>query len=216
MSASAEYATNTSPTSSCFKGSNLPPLVTDRPPRVLIAGGGRGGLFLGILLERAGIPYEIFERVAEIKPFGAIMFLPANILPAFEQLGLYKELLALYKELLALSKPLRGGGSMLTDKLKLIANFAPVSPEVLGYERQLFPRPELHDMLFSKIPKEKMHLSKKVLSFQHNHEGAMVRFSDNTSIHGDILVGADGTHSTVRQHLYKTLEKEGLLSKSDR
>lgn len=53
-----------------FKGSDLPPLVTDRPPRVLIAGGGLGGLFLGILLEKAGIPYEIFERSAEIKPLG--------------------------------------------------------------------------------------------------------------------------------------------------
>ncbi|KAF9110024.1 hypothetical protein BGX30_008155, partial [Mortierella sp. GBA39] len=34
-------------------------------------------------------------------------------------------------------------------------------------------------------------------------------------MHGDILVGADGAHSAVRQHLYKTLEKDGLLPKSD-
>ncbi|KAG0376826.1 hypothetical protein BGX24_007169, partial [Mortierella sp. AD032] len=51
-----------------FKGSDLPPLVTDEPPRVLIVGAGLGGLFLGILLEEAGIPYEIFERTQEIKP----------------------------------------------------------------------------------------------------------------------------------------------------
>jgi hypothetical protein len=44
--------------------------TTKGPPRVLIAGGGLGGLFLGILLEKAGIPYEIFERSAEIKPLG--------------------------------------------------------------------------------------------------------------------------------------------------
>lgn len=55
-----------------FKGSDLPPLVTDEPPRVLIAGAGLAGLFLGILLEEAGIPYEIFERSAEIKPIGKI------------------------------------------------------------------------------------------------------------------------------------------------
>lgn len=34
-------------------------------------------------------------------------------------------------------------------------------------------------------------------------------------MHGDILVGADGAHSAVRQHLYKTLTKEGLLPKTD-
>lgn len=56
--------------STVFKGSDLPPLMTDGPPRVLIAGAGLAGLFLGILLEKAGIPYEIFERAAEIKPLG--------------------------------------------------------------------------------------------------------------------------------------------------
>jgi hypothetical protein len=66
---SAKIDAKSSPTGG-FKGSDLPPLVTDRPPRVLIAGGGLGGLFLGLLLEKAGIPYEIFERSAEIKPLG--------------------------------------------------------------------------------------------------------------------------------------------------
>ncbi|KAF9543219.1 hypothetical protein EC957_001094 [Mortierella hygrophila] len=192
-----------------FKGSDLPPLVTNRPPRVLIAGAGLAGLFLGILLEKAGIPYEIFERSAQIRHLGAIMCLSPNILPAFEQLGLLDELLSF-------SKP-SFGGVMLTDELKLIgktvanANYS----DFIGYDHVLFARPELHDMLFNKIPKEKLHMSKKVLSFQQNHEGVMLRFSDNTNIHGDILVGADGAHSAVRQHLYKTLEKESLLPKSD-
>lgn len=43
----------------------------------------------------------------------------------------------------------------------------------------------------------------------------MLRFSDNTTLHGDILVGADGAHSSVRQHLYKTMDQQGLLPKSD-
>ncbi|KAF9280511.1 hypothetical protein BGZ88_012158 [Linnemannia elongata] len=200
--------TKTKPTpTGVFKGSDLPPLVTDRPPRVLIAGAGLAGLFLGILLEKAGISYEIFERSAEIRPLGAIMCLSPNILAAFEQLGLLDELMSF-------SKPC-STVAMLTDKLKLIGKTAPSCLDVIGYDRVLFARPELHEMLFSKIPKEKLHMSKKVLSFQQNHEGVMVRFSDNTSIHGDILVGADGAHSAVRQHLYKTLEKEGLLPKSD-
>jgi 2-polyprenyl-6-methoxyphenol hydroxylase-like FAD-dependent oxidoreductase len=46
------------------------PVVTDKPPHVLISGAGLAGLFLGILLEKAGIPYDIYERAAEIKPLG--------------------------------------------------------------------------------------------------------------------------------------------------
>lgn len=84
-----------------------------------------------------------------------------------------------------------------------------------GYKRLLFARPELYNVLFNKIPTHKIHMSKKVLSFQQNHEGVMLRFSDNTTVHGDILVGADGAHSGVRKHLYKTLDEQGLLPKGD-
>ncbi|KAG0293464.1 hypothetical protein BGZ96_002806 [Linnemannia gamsii] len=153
-----ENTTNTPlpSSSSSSSGSGVPLPVADGPPRVLIAGAGLGGLFLGILLERAGIPYEIYERSAELRPLG-----------------------------------------------------------IIGYDRILFARLELQDMLFKKIPSSKMHMSKKIVSFQQDAEGVTVRFGDDTTSHGDILVGADGAHSTVRQHLYKSLAKKGILPKTD-
>ncbi|KAG0045930.1 hypothetical protein BGZ90_008319 [Linnemannia elongata] len=83
-----------------FKGCSLPYLVTDEPPRVLIAGAGIAGLFLGILLEEAGIPYEIFERAAEIKP----------------------------TELLSFSK-LTDKGTFYTDKMEVIVKMESVGQE---------------------------------------------------------------------------------------
>lgn len=85
----------------------------------------------------------------------------------------------------------------------------------MGYERQLFPRPELHHMLLSKIPVEKIHFSSKISFFEQNQDGVTMTFENNTTARGDILVGADGARSSVRQHLYKTLDKEGLLPKAD-
>lgn len=70
MSTSTENTTTTTHPSAVPNDNDLPPLVTDRPPRILIAGAGLGGLFLGILLDKAGIPYEIFERSAELRPLG--------------------------------------------------------------------------------------------------------------------------------------------------
>ncbi|KAF9136098.1 hypothetical protein BGW39_006894 [Mortierella sp. 14UC] len=66
----------------------LPPRVY---PRVIIVGGGLGGLMLGILLDRMGVPYHIFERTHGINPVGALISLNGNILPLFEQLGLLEE-----------------------------------------------------------------------------------------------------------------------------
>lgn len=42
------------------------------PPRCIIVGGGIAGIFLGILLDRAGIPYDIFERAPSVKQLGMI------------------------------------------------------------------------------------------------------------------------------------------------
>ncbi|KAG0061924.1 hypothetical protein BGZ89_011063 [Linnemannia elongata] len=53
------------------------------------------------------------------------------------------------------------------------------------------------------------------MSLEQNKEGVMIRCADGTTYHGDILVGADGAYSGVRQSLYKRLEKLRKLPLSD-
>lgn len=52
-----------------------PPLTSEerenlKKPKVLIVGAGIGGLTLGNLLQKGGIPYLIVERAKEVKPLG--------------------------------------------------------------------------------------------------------------------------------------------------
>lgn len=84
-----------------------------------------------------------------------------------------------------------------------------------GANEYLVARPELYNILLRQIPKEKIQMSKKVLSFMQNEDGVMIRCADNQTHHGDILVGADGAHSAVRQHLYKELKQKKKLPSSD-
>ena len=51
-------------------------------PHVLIVGGGLGGLMLGALLEKAAMPYIIFERAITVKPLGTPPFSLTPSLPA--------------------------------------------------------------------------------------------------------------------------------------
>lgn len=50
---------------------------------------------------------------------------------------------------------------------------------------------------------------------ENGGNGVMVRFSDGTTEEGDILVGADGAYSAVRQNLYAKLKRLNKLPKSD-
>ncbi|KAG0304659.1 hypothetical protein BGZ98_005231 [Dissophora globulifera] len=190
------------------KSGDLPPVVEDRPPKVLISGAGLAGLFLANLLEVAGIPYAIFERAKEVLPLGSIICLTANILPAFEQLGIYDELMKFAYPCLA--------STFYSSKLEVIGSFRTDDDEkLIGYHRTLFPRPELYQLLLSRIPAEKVHMSKKLMSFVQNKDGVMVRLQDGSTVHGDILVGADGAHSAVRHNMFEDLLKRGLLPKAD-
>ncbi|KAG0093805.1 hypothetical protein BGZ92_001550 [Podila epicladia] len=85
----------------------------------------------------------------------------------------------------------------------------------LGYDIIVFPRPALYDLLLAKIPKHKILFRKKVLSVQETGTGVVVHCADNSSYEGDIVVGADGAYSAVRQSLYKQLEKQNKLPVAD-
>ncbi|KAF9932217.1 hypothetical protein BGZ67_004859 [Mortierella alpina] len=67
-------------------------------PRVIIVGAGIGGVTLAILLERAGIPYNVYERAAEIKPFGSALTLGPNVAPFLKQIGIYDEIVSKAKK----------------------------------------------------------------------------------------------------------------------
>ncbi|KAF9308742.1 hypothetical protein BG003_010676, partial [Podila horticola] len=177
-------------------------------PHVLIVGAGLAGLYLAILLEEANISYQVFERATKVKPLGAILSLSCGILASMEQMGLYEDLLKI-------ALPVNSTVVYKENMKKSIDLPAEGLKKILGYDFLVFPRPELYDLLLSRVPKEKILLGKKVLSILQNKEGAMIRCSDNTSYHGDIIVGADGAYSGVRQSLYKQLSDENKLPACD-
>ncbi|KAG0313603.1 hypothetical protein BGZ99_008716 [Dissophora globulifera] len=176
-------------------------------PKVLIVGAGIGGLFLGILLERAGIEYEIFERAAQIKPLGSVLVSGPTILPVFEQLGLLDEIEKI-------SKPLRCLNIYNSNQEKL-GSMETNTKERAGYYSMVFARQNLHFLLLSQIPAHKIHMNKNVTTIHDIDEGVQISCSDNSTYVGDILVGADGAYSGVRQNLYKKLVQEKMLPKCD-
>ncbi|KAF9355561.1 hypothetical protein BGX26_006408 [Mortierella sp. AD094] len=177
-------------------------------PAVLIAGAGLGGLMLAILFEQINIPYRILERAKELRPLGGVMTLGASILPVFEQLGLLEQILEMSKifEALELHHP---------DTKETAALDRTFLKEAVGYHSILFARPKLYELLLSQVPAEKIGLNKKVIHTDEFEDRVVVHCSDGTTYEGEILIGADGAYSGVRQSLYKRLNEQGLLPKTD-
>ncbi|KAG0195785.1 hypothetical protein BGX28_000636 [Mortierella sp. GBA30] len=179
--------------------------------RVLIVGAGIGGLMLGILLERACISYEIFEKTKELRPFGSAISL-SGLKEVFEQLGMGKE----FNDI---SKPF-GGIHLYDEGVNKVGSFWSRHPGVdvkehYGAYGRIHCRPDIVNLLLSRIPIHKVHFNKRVLKTRQENHSVIITCQDNTSYHGTILVGADGAYSSIRQNMYKDLMEAGTLPKED-
>ncbi|KAK3828002.1 MAG: hypothetical protein J3Q66DRAFT_321600 [Benniella sp.] len=177
-------------------------------PEVAIVGAGIAGLLLGQLLEQIDVPYHIYERAATVKPLGSAMSLGASVLPIFEQLDMLDELkrfaLPCYT------------AEVYNDKIEKLGCFDMIGlDKLLGTQNMIFARPRLYEMMLGRIPPHKISYEKKIIRTEEKGNRIHIHCSDNTSYEADLLVGADGAYSGVRQSLYKRLDEQGLLPASD-
>ncbi|KFH65425.1 hypothetical protein MVEG_08903 [Podila verticillata NRRL 6337] len=191
----------------------VPPFILEeldgqRKPRVLISGGGIGGLTLALLLLRGNIPFLVFEKARELKPLGSGMSMGPSVAALFKQLGIWDEFVERSKEYHTMR--------MYKEDLKLVNTIAaPWLEEAAGCLNSIISRPQLYDLLINSLPRDRVLLGKRVLSFTQNQTNVIIECSDGSSYYGDILIGADGAYSAVRQQLFKELKANHKLPPSD-
>lgn len=72
-----------------------------------------------------------------------------------------------------------------------------------------------YDLLMKQIPSNKILFGRRVINILEKENKVIAQTADNRMFEGDILVGADGAYSSIRQRMYETLAQEGRLPKSD-
>ncbi|KAG0304499.1 hypothetical protein BGZ98_005460 [Dissophora globulifera] len=187
---------------------DVPPPPPVSNTKVLIAGAGVAGLTLAILLDKAGIAYQIFERQEHIKPQGSAAALGFNIMPLMEQLGLLDELKSISKVV--------DGTTLYKEDMEVIREIRLRDNKALtGYDTLVTSRPEFHALLTSRVSKDKIHMNKHIVGFTQDIDSVTISCADGTIYTGDILVGADGAYSSIRKILYRQMKDEGILPASD-
>ncbi|KAF5704608.1 cercosporin toxin biosynthesis [Fusarium mundagurra] len=179
--------------------------------RLLIAGGGLGGLALAQGLKRASVPFHVFERdsSAEFRPQGYHIRINPDGAGALQKL-LPDHLWKAYEDTCALFNPGMSGLDAVTGQV----------PAPSGERRGPPPMPEgkyynadrviLRNVLLEGL-EDDISFGKTFKSYCFTSDGVEVTFTDGTKETGGILVGADGTRSHIRRQLmpnYTVLDAE--------
>lgn len=167
--------------------------------RVVIAGGGIGGLSAALACARAGAVVSVFERAAAFAEFGAGIQLGPNVMRVLYQWGLKEALdpVVSYPSALQVRSALT---SMELGTLRLGAEM--VRRYAAPYAT--IRRADLHGVLLQTLRRRgdaALHLDSAVAGALQDDAGVTLQLSNAKTAHGDLLVAADGGFSPLRQQL---------------
>jgi 2-polyprenyl-6-methoxyphenol hydroxylase-like FAD-dependent oxidoreductase len=154
-----------------------------RTQRALVIGGSMSGLLAARALARRGCAVEVFERVAEpLAGRGAGIVAQPELKAALRALGLDPER-DLGVEVATRVMYGRDGG--VTHRIAW-------SQTMTAWDR-------VFDLLKAALPEANYHRAKELRRVEQGGQGVVAHFVDGSTAQGDVLIGADGIRSTVRQ-----------------
>ncbi len=162
--------------------------------RVLIVGGGIAGLGLSVALRRAGIGVELVEIAQKWAPVGAGIVLGVNAMKVMRLLGVADALEA--RSYVLGEMAIADSNDRVLGRTDL-ASLQPRFGKSLAMHRAV-----LHDVLLEACGDLPIRLATTVDEIDQSDDSVGVRFSDGTKGSYDLVVGADGLRSRVRELVF--------------
>ncbi|MGH3280431.1 MAG: FAD-dependent monooxygenase [Trebonia sp.] len=170
-------------------------------PSIAIIGAGIGGLTLAALLLEQGASVRVFEQAGAFARVGTGIQTGPNAMKVLTRLGLHRDLATVAYSPATLSNREWDTGA-LTFELPV----GSTAVQRYGAPYYLLHRGDLHELLQRRVKAQAIRLGSRLVSLTERRDGAELRFEDGSAARADIVVGADGVHSAVRESLFGAAE----------
>ena len=157
--------------------------------RILVVGAGVGGISVARGLLRDGHHVTVFEQRPDSQAGGGAVTIWSNGATVLEQLGVDMD----------------GAGQRLSTVRVVTSTGRPLVAldltaivDRLGAPVRMVPRRVLLDRLLEGFPTDRIRYDSRAVKVVSTHDGVRVEFENGSAAEGDVLIGADGLHSRIR------------------
>jgi len=173
--------------------------------KVIIAGGGIGGLATALTLDQIGVPCVVYEASREMRPLGVGINLQPNAVRELGDLGIGEAALD------RVGLPARewalvglNGNDIYSEPRGKAAGYR--WPQYAAHRGRFHML--LHDEVVRRLGADAVRLGCRVTGYAQTADGVTARIAqaDGTMAedHGALLIGADGIHSAIRAQMHPT------------
>ncbi len=163
-------------------------------PKVVVVGGGIGGLFAANALIAHGLAVSVYEQAPALGEVGAGVFLTPNSVRHLQRVGLGP----------AVEK---WGARVGPDSHYFRHDGAPIAPvqvtDSSGWNAAFgMHRADLVNFLANALPAGVVHTGHRATGFAQSGTVALVSFTNGATAEGDVVIAADGIHSELRPFVF--------------
>ena len=166
--------------------------------KVIVVGAGIGGSALALALQKLDIDYVLIEQAPAFGEVGAGIQLSPNGVRVLETLGLKDALASFCTE-----PDFHKYSVWDTGETILRTPLMPGVRDTYGHAYYHGYRPDLIQALTVALDPNRLRLGTRVVGVGQDDQSAWAECADGSAIRGDVLIGADGIHSLVREQVFK-------------
>ncbi|MBD2412813.1 FAD-binding monooxygenase [Nostoc calcicola FACHB-389] len=164
--------------------------------KVAIVGAGPGGLATAIALQNQGIDVQVYEKAQEFRPAGTGLGLAPNGLNALDAIapGIVETLKSSGCQVNHTVLKNIQGETIRANQTKYLEQYGQPLLTVWWYR--------LQQVLASRLPSDIIHLNHRCIGFDQDENGVKIHFDGQKPVYADLLIGADGVNSVIRETLF--------------
>ena len=162
--------------------------------RIAVVGGGIGGLATAGFLHRAGLDVTVYEQAVMLTEVGAGLVVPPNAARLLRSLGLMDR----FQRVAA---PLETGWEFRRwqdGRVLFSQRLGSECERLYGEHTYTAHRADLLAVLAAAVPEPGVRLDARCVAVRRRPDRVELAFADGSAATADVVIGADGLHSVVR------------------